>query len=47
LNDLNESLEEIDVAAMLNMIEQETNDLQANESIQDEIEQLEAQMKGQ
>ena len=38
MNDLNENLEEIDVAAMLNMIEQETSDLQANESIQEEID---------
>lgn len=34
-------LEEIDVAAMLSLIEQEANDLQTNELLQDEIAALE------
>ena len=34
-------MEEIDVAAMLNLIEQEASDLQTNEIILDEIYKLE------
>lgn len=38
---MKQRLEEIDVAAMLSLIEQEATDLQTNELLQDEVSELE------